>query len=119
MFLNLKSKPKLWITTKAYCNVWLRLGKDLSLETKKLLMSHCFVHVKCKTPWFVIITLTLQSLGNNSEISKGDSDNNDGVLHYDLRFQTFKRQYQGVASVTLSKLGCRGYAQANWKKACI
>ena len=26
----------------------------------------------------------------NSDIIKGDSDNNEGVLHYEIRFQTFR-----------------------------
>ncbi len=50
MSLNVKSNSKLWITTRTHHNVSLRSGKDLSLETKKLLMSHCFVDVKCATP---------------------------------------------------------------------
>ena len=38
----------------------------------------------------VIITLTLQILKKNSDIIKGDKDNNEGVLHYEDRFQTFR-----------------------------
>jgi hypothetical protein len=50
MFLNVKSNSKLWITTRAHHNVSLTSGKDLSLETKKLLMSHCFSDVISPTP---------------------------------------------------------------------
>jgi hypothetical protein len=50
MFLNVKSNSKLWITTRAHHNVSLRSCKNLSLETKKLLMSHCFSDVKCPNP---------------------------------------------------------------------
>ena len=39
----------------------------------------------------VIITLTLQILEKkNSDIMKGDSDNNERVLHYENRFQAFR-----------------------------
>lgn len=38
----------------------------------------------------VIITLTLQILKKKCDIIKGDSDNNEGVLHYGNRFQTFR-----------------------------
>ena len=39
----------------------------------------------------VIITLTLQFLEEkNSDIIKGDRDNNEGVLLYENRFQTFR-----------------------------
>ena len=56
----------------------------------------------------VIITLTLQILKKNSDIIKGDKDNNEGVLHYGNRFQTCRWQYQGVllTRVALSRLGC-------------
>ena len=48
----MKSNSKAWITKIAHQNVSLRSGKDLSLETKKLLVSHCFadIHIKCATP---------------------------------------------------------------------
>ena len=76
----------------------LRSDKDLSLETQKLLMSHCFAERRAEMPtssidYFgpsglfssilhVLITLTLQILGKkNSAIIKGDRDNNGGVLH--------------------------------------
>ena len=38
----------------------------------------------------VVITLTLQILGKNSDIIKSDSDNTEGVLHNENRFQTFR-----------------------------
>ena len=38
----------------------------------------------------VIITLTLQIWEKNSDIIKGDRDNNEGVLHYENRFKTFR-----------------------------
>ena len=41
IFLNIISNSKAWITKVAHHNVSLRSGKDLSLETHKLLMSHC------------------------------------------------------------------------------
>ena len=69
MFLNVKSNSKLGITTRAHYNVSLRSGKDLSLETKKLLMSHCFVDVKCATP--ILMNLSWDfSIPNNSRVLK-------------------------------------------------
>ena len=69
MFLNIKSNSKAWITKIAHHNVSLRSGKDLSLETKKLLMSHCFVDVKCATP--ILMSLSwIFSIPNNSWVLK-------------------------------------------------
>ena len=36
------------------------------------------------------------NFGEISDIIKGDTDNNEGVLGYENRFQTFRWQYQGV-----------------------
>jgi len=69
MSLNVKSNSKLWITTRTHHNVSLRLGKDLSLEIKKLLMSHCSVDVKCATP--ILMSLSwIFSIPNNSWVLK-------------------------------------------------
>ena len=72
MCANIKSNSKAWIFTKiAHQNVSLRLGKDLSLETKKLQMSHCFVDVdvKCATP--ILMSLSwIFSNPNNSIVLK-------------------------------------------------
>ena len=38
----------------------------------------------------VIITLTLQIFGKNSDIIKGDRDSIEGFLHYGNRFQPFR-----------------------------
>jgi hypothetical protein len=58
---------------------------------------------------FDIITFTLQILEKNSDIIKGNRDNNEGVLHYENRFQTFRWQYQGVllTRVPISRLDCK------------
>ena len=52
------------------------------------------VHPAFSSILLVIITLTIQILGNNSYIITGDSDNNGGVLHYENRFQTFRWQFK-------------------------
>ena len=71
MYLNLKSNSKAWITKIAHYNVSLRSGKDLSLDTKKLLMSHCFadIDVKCATPILMSLSWIFSS-PNNSIVLK-------------------------------------------------
>ena len=49
-FKNVKSNSKAWITKIAHHNVSLRSSKDFSLETKKLLMSHCFAERRAEMP---------------------------------------------------------------------
>ena len=71
MFLIIKSNSQAWITKIAHHNVSLTSGKYLSLETKKLLMSHCFVgiDVKCATP--ILMSLSwIFSIPNNSIVLK-------------------------------------------------
>ena len=48
MFLSEQLNSKAWITKTAHLNVSLKLGKDLSLEVKKLLMSNCFAERRAK-----------------------------------------------------------------------
>ena len=52
------------------------------------------VHPAFSSISVVIITLTIQILGNNSYIITGDSDNNEGVLHYENQFQSFRWQFK-------------------------
>ena len=98
-FLHLKSNSKAWKTKIAHHNVSLRRGKDLSLETKMLLMSHCFVESRAEMPtlsiefvvhptFFIHITCYCHNYTtyfakkkNPNDIIKGERDNNEGVLH--------------------------------------
>ena len=50
MFLDIKSNSKASVTKIVHHNVSLRSSKDLSLETKKLLMSHCFAESPAEMP---------------------------------------------------------------------
>ena len=99
MFLNRKSNSETLITKMAHHNVSSRSCKDLSLETKKLLMSHCFAERQAEMPTssiefvvhpaffpsilLVIITLTLHILG------KGDMDNNEGGFTLEIGVSKF------------------------------
>ena len=72
MLLNIKSNSKAWITNIAHHNVPLRSIKDLLLETKKLLISHCFVDidVQCGTPIMTSLSWNFFSIPNNSIVLK-------------------------------------------------
>ena len=72
MFLNIRSIWKGWITKIAHHIVLLRSSKDLSLETKKLLMSHCFVDidVKSATPILMSLSWIFFSIFKNSIMLK-------------------------------------------------
>ena len=47
-----------------------------------------FIHITCSITCYYHTYTTI--LGKHSDIIKGDRDNNEGVLHYENRFQTFR-----------------------------
>ena len=68
---NIKSDSKAWIKKIAHHNVSLRSSKDLSLKTKKLLMSHCFVDIDVKCATLILMSLSwIYFTPNNSKVLK-------------------------------------------------